>query len=68
MISEQEKHFVKEYKDLLEKHNVSLTVKKWSDEWGNHVDICFRELGTYCHINYSPEKNTIDRGHIGMGT
>ena len=66
-MDEKEKDFVKEYKELLQTHNVSLCVKTWSDEYGNHTDITFKENGKYCNINYCPDTMRQNKGRCGMG-
>ena len=65
---EKEEAFIKEYEALLKKYNVELHLYKWGDEWGNHLDISFKESGRYCNINYIPKIERHDDGYRGMGT
>lgn len=66
-MNEKTKQFEKEYKELMKKHNVILVVDKWSDEFGAHTTICYKERSTYCNISYTPEKKIINSGYQGMG-
>jgi hypothetical protein len=67
MVSDREKEFIKEYEALIGKYNVKLVANRWSDEWGDHIDISFEETGKYCNINYSPEVCIESDGYCGMG-
>ena len=65
--SEKEVSFEEEYKALLKKYNVKLVSSPWSDEWGEHTDITFKECGKYCNINYHPDLKENARRYCGMG-
>ena len=67
-MNNKECEFQKEYNELLSKYNVSLLVNNWSDEYGSHSDLIFKEIGEYCSMSYHPKYNILNNGHKGMGS
>jgi len=64
--SEKELAFIKDYKNLIEKHNVKLVLKTHFDEFGQHTAVAFLENGDNCGINFFPESEYRNLGYYGI--